>query len=95
MRATLDSAGLRRELARRGMNQAELALAAGVSEPTVSHAMAGRQVSYPTIRKFARVLTITPVLLGSEGIIGSQRESAATGLTTLAAGAGIFHASAD
>jgi transcriptional regulator with XRE-family HTH domain len=58
------------------MNQAELAAAAGVSEPTVSHAMAGRQVSYLTIRKFARVLTITPVLLGSEGIIGAQRSDA-------------------
>ena len=72
------------------MNQTELALAAGVSEPTVSHAMAGRQVSYLTIRKFARALTITPPLPGSDGIIGSQRESAARGLPTLAAGAGVL-----
>jgi transcriptional regulator with XRE-family HTH domain len=56
------------------MTQAELALAAGVSEPTVSHAMAGRQVSYLTIRSIARALTVTPPLLGSDGIIGSQKE---------------------
>lgn len=76
MRAVIDTSGLRRELARRGMTQAELASIAGVSEPTVSHAMAGRMVSYLTIRKFARALTVTPVLPGTEGIIGRQREAA-------------------
>jgi transcriptional regulator with XRE-family HTH domain len=71
VRAALDTAGFRRELARRGMSQRELAVAAGVSEPTVSHAMAGRMVSYLTIRKFARALTVTPPLLGSDGIIAT------------------------
>jgi transcriptional regulator with XRE-family HTH domain len=60
VRAVIDTSGPRRELARRGMTQAELASIAGVSEPTVCHAMAGRMVSYLTIRKFARALTVTP-----------------------------------
>jgi transcriptional regulator with XRE-family HTH domain len=71
------------------MSQRELAVAAGVSEPTVSHAMAGRMVSYLTIRKFARALTVTPPLLGSDGIIGTQRErEAAIGSPTVAASDG-------
>jgi transcriptional regulator with XRE-family HTH domain len=74
VRAMIDTFGLRRELARRGMTQPELASIAGVSEPTVCHAMAGRMVSYLTIRKFARALTVTPVLPGTEGIIGTQKE---------------------
>jgi len=65
----LDVDGLRRELAIRGMSQAQLAAVAGVTEATVSHAMVGRQVDYRTLRKFARAITVTPVLPGTEGII--------------------------
>jgi transcriptional regulator with XRE-family HTH domain len=57
------------------MAQAELAAIAGVSAATVSHAIAGRMVSYLTIRKFARALTVTPALPGTEGIIGPQKEA--------------------
>lgn len=95
MRVQLDGAGLRRELARRGMTQAELAKAAGVTEPTVSHAIAGKMVSYLTIRKLARALTVTPVLPGTDGIILEKKE-AATESPLVAAGAGASaNASAD
>jgi transcriptional regulator with XRE-family HTH domain len=73
MRAALDSAGLRRECARRGLTGAELAQIAGVTEATVSHVLNGRMASYTTIRKLARALTITPPLPGSDGIIGTQK----------------------
>ena len=82
VKATLDTAGLRRELALRGMNQTDLAHSAGVTEVTVSHAMAGRPVSYLTIRSLARALTTTPTLPGAENIIGTQRESGVEGRTS-------------
>lgn len=81
MRAALDPAGFRRELVRRGMSQGEFAQAASVTPATVSHAMSGRKVSYLTIRKFARVLTTTPTLLGTESILGTQQESELGGTT--------------
>jgi len=88
MLATLDTPGLRRELALRGMTLEELALAAGISRPTASHALAGRRLSYLTIRSIARALTVCPVLPGAEAIIGSQRESATSEPPLQVAGAG-------
>lgn len=72
MRVGLDAGGLRHELARRGMTGAELAAIAGLSEATVSHAMTGRPVSYVTLRKLARGLTVTPALPGIDAIIGRR-----------------------
>ncbi len=60
------------------MTQAELARAAGVSEPTLSHAATGRSISYLTIRKLARALALTPVMPGADGILGVY-ENAASG----------------
>ena len=74
----IDPDGLRRELAMRGMTQAELAAAAGVSEATVSHAMVGRQVDYRTLRKFARALTVTPVLPGADAILAHRLATSPT-----------------
>lgn len=72
MRIHLDTEALRRELARRGTTQAEFASIAGVSEATVSHAVTGRLVDYRTVRAFARALTVTPALPGTERIIGPK-----------------------
>jgi transcriptional regulator with XRE-family HTH domain len=83
MRALLDAAGLRYALATRGMTQAELAATAGLTAATVSRCVNGHLANYTTIRKLARALTITPCLLGSDGIIATQRE-VATGSPTLA-----------
>jgi len=71
MRTKLDPDGLRRELARRGLNQAELAAIAGVSETTLSHAMS-RPVAWTTVRKLARALTVTPLLPGIDAIIPAK-----------------------
>ena len=76
MKATLDTAGFRRELARRGLTQTEFAGLAGVTPVTVSSAMAGGRVRETTIRKFARVLATTTPLAGTEGLIGTQRSDA-------------------
>ncbi|MGH7641963.1 MAG: helix-turn-helix domain-containing protein [Candidatus Dormibacteria bacterium] len=69
MRTEINTAGLRRELARRGMSQAELAAIAGLSEATVSHAASGRPVSCITIKKLARGLWVTPIMPGADGIV--------------------------
>ncbi|MGC2295297.1 MAG: helix-turn-helix transcriptional regulator [Candidatus Dormiibacterota bacterium] len=87
MKAVIDSAGLNRELALRGMNFSELAAQAGVSRATISAAVAGRRVDYLTLRKLARALTITPPLPGAAGIVGSQKD-AAIEPQLVAAGAG-------
>jgi predicted transcriptional regulator len=80
MRSALDVEGLRRELVRRGMTAAELALIANLSEATISHCMTGRKVSFTTIRKMARALTLTPCLPGIDSIILEKQaaDSAAT-----------------
>lgn len=77
MRTRLNVEGLRRELARRGMTQAELAAVAGLAEATVSHALNGRLVEHGTIRALARALTVTPALAGADGIVGGQDGSIA------------------
>jgi transcriptional regulator with XRE-family HTH domain len=69
MNVTIDPAGLRRELGRRGMTAAECAAIAGLSEATVSHAMTGHRVSHVTVRRLARALTVTPTLTGIDSII--------------------------
>lgn len=94
MRALLDAAGLRYALAVRGMTQAELAKAAGVTEATVSRCANGHMANFTTVRALARALTLCPVMPGAECIIGSQKESAASEPPLQAAGAGLSHASA-
>lgn len=85
MRAFLNADGLRRELALRGLTQAEIAAIAGLTEATVSHAMNGRRVEHRTIRALARALTVTPALPGAAGIVGAQNGSAATAVQATAA----------
>jgi hypothetical protein len=45
----------------------------------------GRMVSYLTIRKFARALTVIPVLPGTEGIIGPPKVASTESSTRAAA----------
>jgi transcriptional regulator with XRE-family HTH domain len=78
MRTVLDADGLRRELARRGMTQAELALVSGLSEVTVSHVMTGKKVAWTTVRKLARGLTVTPCLPGVDALILQKTTGAVT-----------------
>jgi transcriptional regulator with XRE-family HTH domain len=90
MRTALDVDGLRRELARRGMTSAELAAVAGLSEATVSHGMNHHRVSYTTVRKLARALSVTPVLPNADTFLlertpALENENAATGSTPAAA----------
>jgi transcriptional regulator with XRE-family HTH domain len=74
MRVAIDAAGLRRECGRRGLTGAQLAVLSDLTPATISHVLNGRMASYTTVRKLSRVLATTPVLLGSEGIIGRQEE---------------------
>jgi len=48
--------GLRAQMVRRGITVAELSVAAGVSQPTISRALAGRPVSVPVIARLARAV---------------------------------------
>jgi transcriptional regulator with XRE-family HTH domain len=56
---------LRLELAVRGIDQRELAQAAGVSEATVSHAANGHAVNPQTLRRIAAALASLPRLPGA------------------------------
>jgi transcriptional regulator with XRE-family HTH domain len=69
VRTAIDTGALRREIALRGLTQGELAAIAGLSEVTVSHAMAGRRIDSSTLGKLARALTVTPTLPGAERLI--------------------------
>jgi transcriptional regulator with XRE-family HTH domain len=62
---------LRRELAIRGIDQRELAQAAGVSEATVSHAANGHAVNPQTLRRIAAALASLPRLPGAAELVGT------------------------
>ena len=72
MRVQLDPENLRRELARRGLNQAAFATIAGLTEPTVSHGMTGKTISEATLSKMARGLAITPVIAGADDLLAAR-----------------------
>jgi transcriptional regulator with XRE-family HTH domain len=66
----LNAGRLRYELDRRAWTNAELATAAGVSNPTVTAALAGKAVSPRTLRLIARALAAAPALENVEVLLG-------------------------
>jgi transcriptional regulator with XRE-family HTH domain len=66
MSVRLDAARLRHERDRRAWTNTELAAAAGVSNPTVTAALAGRPVSPRTLRLIARALAAAPAIADIE-----------------------------
>ncbi len=58
-----------RELAVRGLTQAELAQLAGVSEVTLSRAKSGRPIRVDTLVKLARALMQTPIQRGNDRLL--------------------------
>lgn len=62
MPVRVDGSKLRHELNRRGLTQAELASLAGVDPNTITHAVAGRRLQQPILRRIALALQNTPVL---------------------------------
>lgn len=71
----LDADGLRRELALRGLSQAQAAALAGITPATLSHSLNGHPVAITTVRKLARAIATTPVLAGASTLVGTQRGS--------------------
>src|SRR6266566_6013317 len=65
----LNTARLRREMARRGLSGADLATLAGLSPTTISTAKHGRPVSPRTLRKIAFALSRAPALPGGEDLL--------------------------
>ncbi len=72
MSVRLNPARLDRELARRGWNATDLALAAGCSAATISAARRGRAITSGTVSKIARALREAPVLQGIDEILGLE-----------------------
>ncbi len=70
MGVALSATQLRRELAKRGLSQAELANLAGVAPATVTHAVHGRPVTPATVARIARALLRVPVIDGVESLLG-------------------------
>lgn len=60
---------LRREMAIRGLNGAELAELAGISTATMSAAMQGRWISTHTLRKLALALARVGVVPGCDDLL--------------------------
>jgi transcriptional regulator with XRE-family HTH domain len=71
VRVSIDSDALRRELARRGLTQAEFSRLAVISEATISHAAGGKAVSIQTVRKLAVALIRAPVMPGADALLAS------------------------
>lgn len=69
MSVRLDAARLRHERDRRAWTNSELASAAGVSNPTVTAALAGRPVSPRTLRLLARALASCPAVENIETLL--------------------------
>lgn len=68
MSVRLDASRLRHERDRRAWTNSELAAAAGVSNPTVTAALAGRPVSPRTLRLLARALAACPAVEDVEAL---------------------------
>ncbi len=68
MSVPIDGAALRRELAIRGLTQADLAIESHRTQATICHAASGRRVSPSTLAAIARVLARNPPLVGAEAI---------------------------
>jgi hypothetical protein len=65
----LNVSRLRREMAYRGLNSAELATLSGISTATMSTAMQGRSVSTRTLGKIALALSRVPCLPGTDELL--------------------------
>ena len=76
MAVSIDADALRRELARRGISQAELAGRAGVSAATLSHLCTGRRASLRVVRLLAKTLDTIPVLPGVDAIVATKGTNA-------------------
>jgi hypothetical protein len=61
-RVRLNAARLRQEMARGGLHAVDLARLAKISDATVSHALRGRRLRAPTVRKMAVALAWVPVI---------------------------------
>jgi transcriptional regulator with XRE-family HTH domain len=69
MGVRLNPRRLRRELAIRGLQSADLALLSGLSAATISAAMQGRSVSARILRRIALALSEVPILPGGEELL--------------------------
>jgi transcriptional regulator with XRE-family HTH domain len=69
MSVRLDASRLRHERDRRAWTNTELAAAAGVSNPTVTAALAGRPVAPRTLRLIARALAACPVVADVDALL--------------------------
>jgi len=69
MRVLIDGAALRRELARRGWCQRDLAARAGLSCPTVSAAIAGRAVNPQTLKLIANAIVLAEPIDGIDALL--------------------------
>ncbi len=77
---------LRQALAERGLHPGELAARAGVSGPTLSHALAGRPLAPCTVRRLLTALAGIPPLPGADYLISMSAAEVRT--PTQAGGAG-------
>lgn len=69
MTIRLSTARLDRELARRGWNATDLAIASGCSRATISAARRGRSVTSATLAKIADALRKAPVVAGIDSLL--------------------------
>ena len=72
MGIVIGAAQLQRELAKRGLNQVELARLAGVAPATVTHAIHGRPVTPGTVARIARALLRVPVIDGIDSLLAGS-----------------------
>jgi transcriptional regulator with XRE-family HTH domain len=75
----MDPNRLDRELARRGWNATDLAIASGISVGTVSSARRGRPVSNATLSKIADALRAAPVVEGVDLLLEPESGIKANG----------------
>ena len=73
MSITVDSDRLRRELIRRGWHSSDLAREAGLSEPTISAALMGHQISVHSLRSIAEAIARTPEVAGIDALMRGDR----------------------
>jgi transcriptional regulator with XRE-family HTH domain len=72
----IDDQALRQELARRGLTGDQFARLAQVTPATVSHALNHHRVGLGTVRRFARALTLAPVLPGVDAFVPTRDPTA-------------------
>jgi transcriptional regulator with XRE-family HTH domain len=68
----VDGHRLRLELIRRGWHSSDLAREAGLSEPTISAALMGHQISPHSLRQIAEAIARTPEVVGIDGLMAGE-----------------------